>query len=290
MDEVAQVRRAFADELAARFKLTHAPVLDAVASVPRERFVGPPPWRLMDVAKGETEDTSDPARLYRNVVVPLDADKRLNNGEPGLWATLFERVKPKAGERAIHVGAGTGYFTAWLAQMVGPAGRVTGIEHEPPLAERARANLADWPNAELLCGDGMALARGPADIVVASCGVDHVPLAWVRLLNDGGRMMIPLTVTMESWAGGGSGVNLMVTRRGEAFAAELVGGVGIYSCMSGRTPEAGARLKTAIDGLRADAEAKRPPRRVASLVLGDGVGGDDTWLAGDGWRLSTAPP
>jgi hypothetical protein len=29
---------------------------------------------------------------------------------------------------------------------------------------------------------------------------------------------------------------------------------------------------------------------VASLVLGDGAGGDDTWLAGDGWRLSTAPP
>ena len=186
------------------------------------------------------------------------------------------------------MGAGTGYYSALIAEMVAP-GAVTAIEFEPDLAAKARANLAPWPNVEVLAGDGMALAEGAADLIVASCGVDQVPVRWVRLLNDGGRLLVPLTTTMDDWPGGGWGANLLVTRRGERFAAEFTGGVGIYHCMSGRSSEAGARLKAAFDGLRADAEAKRPPRRVASLRLDDRP--DETcWVSGEGWWLSTAEP
>ena len=75
----------------------------------------------------------------------------------------------------------------------------------------------------------MALARGPADVIVASCGLDHVPLRWVRLLNDGGRLMIPLTTTLDEWPGGGSGREPDGDAPGRRFAAELIGGVGIYT-------------------------------------------------------------
>jgi protein-L-isoaspartate(D-aspartate) O-methyltransferase len=285
------LRQAYADELTELAAITHAPLRRAFASVPRERFVGPGPWQTFTA--GLTPDVTpddDPAHLYRNVLVTLDAEKRLNNGEPRFWAVMFERLKPAAGERAIHVGAGTGYYTAMLAEMVGPQGRVTGIEYEPELAAKARANLAPWPNARLLAGDGMALAEGPADLIVASCGVDQVPVRWVRLLNDGGRLLVPLTAPMDEWAGGGWGANLLVTRLGERFAAALVGGVGIYHCMSGRTEAAGAKLRAALDRVRADVAAKRPPQRVASLRLDDGPEDDSCWLSGDGWRLSTAPP
>lgn len=289
-ERLQRLRQAYADELAAAAPITYAPLSRAFATVPREAFLGPGPWHTFTAGlkPGVTPD-ADPAHVYQNVLVTIDAGKRLNNGEPRFWAMLFERLQPAAGERAIHVGSGTGYYTALIAEMVGPEGRVCAIEYEPDLAEKARANLAPWTNVELLAGDGMALAKGAADVVVASCGLDQVPLDWVRLLNDGGRLMIPLTTTMDEWDGGGWGANLLVTRRGAAYAAEFVGGVGIYHCMSGRTEAASDRLKAAFERVRADAKADRPPRRVASLRLGQAED-EATWLAGDGWQLSTAPP
>jgi protein-L-isoaspartate(D-aspartate) O-methyltransferase len=292
MDEerLQRLRQTYADELTQFAPITYAPVREAFATVPRERFVGPGPWTTFSAGlQSALTPDDDPAHLYRNVLVSLDATKKLNNGEPRFWAVLFEGLRPSPGERAIHVGAGTGYYTALIAEMVGPRGSVTGIEFEPDLAAKARDNLAPWPNVELLAGDGMALAQGPADVIVASCGLDQVPLRWVRLLNDGGRLLIPLTTTMDDWPGGGWGANLLVTRQGERFAAEFVGSVGIYHCMSGRTEAAGAALKAAFEGLRADAVAKQPARRVASLRL-TGEPDDSCWLAGDGWWLSTSPP
>jgi protein-L-isoaspartate(D-aspartate) O-methyltransferase len=292
MDEarLQRLRQAYADELTQLAPISYAPLQTAFATVPRERFVGPGPWTTFSAGlQSALTPDDDPAHIYRNVLVSLDAAKKLNNGEPKFWAVLFERLRPAAGERAIHVGAGTGYYTAIIAEMVGPEGRVTGIEFEPDLAAKARDNLAPWPNAALLAGDGMALAQGAADVIVASCGLDQVPLRWIRMLNDGGRLLIPLTTTMDEWPGGGWGVNLMVTRHGERFAAEFVGTVGIYHCMSGRTEAAGAALKAAFEGLRADVVAGRPLRRVSSLRL-SGAPDGSCWLAGEGWWLSTASP
>ena len=175
MDErLTRLRRAYAEEIAGLARLTYAPAIEALAAVPRERFLGPGPWRTGMASDAMTPD-ADPAHVYKNVLVSLVPEKRLNNGEPSYWAFAFDAIRPVAGERAIHVGAGTGYYTALLAEMVGPRGSVTAIEYEPDLAEKARANLAPWLNVEVLAGDGMALARGAADVVMASCGVDQVP-------------------------------------------------------------------------------------------------------------------
>jgi protein-L-isoaspartate(D-aspartate) O-methyltransferase len=46
------------------------------------------------------------------------------------------------GDHVVHVGAGTGYYSAILAEMVGRTGRVTAIEIDPLLAARAKENLA----------------------------------------------------------------------------------------------------------------------------------------------------
>src|SRR5580698_1089870 len=118
---IARLRQAYADELARITPITYPPVAAAFAAVPRERFVGPGPWSIFGpgLEPSQTPD-GDPAHIYRNVLVSLDAAKRLNNGEPRFWALLFERLKPAAGERAIHVGAGTGYYSALIAEMVAP--------------------------------------------------------------------------------------------------------------------------------------------------------------------------
>jgi protein-L-isoaspartate(D-aspartate) O-methyltransferase len=108
-DRLAGLRLAYAEELRGLAQVTHAPVIEAFAAVPRERFLGPGPWRVPSATGGDalTPD-DDPAHIYKNVLVSLDRDKRLNNGEPGYWAYAFEAIRPAPGERAINVGAGIG--------------------------------------------------------------------------------------------------------------------------------------------------------------------------------------
>ena len=48
--------------------------------------------------------------------------------EPSLWALLYDRVGLKKGDEVIHVGASAGYYSAILAELVGPDGRVTAIQ------------------------------------------------------------------------------------------------------------------------------------------------------------------
>ena len=279
------VRRRYAEHVCALAESDRPELLNAFAAVPRERFAGPGPWTIISgTLQRETTPDADPRHLYRNVLIALDEAKQLNNGQPQFWATLFDRLAPQPGERAIHVGAGGGYYTAILAELVAWNGWVTGIEYEPELAAAAARNLADRPNVELLAGDAHALVEGPADIIVASCGFDAIPLTWVRLLNDGGRLMIPLTVG-SSMRGIGAGAVLLVTRRGAAFDAEFVSGTFIYHDAAGRSEPAGQRLIAAFG--YSSGQAPSMPR-IASLRLG-GAPDDTCWLAGDGWWLSTAP-
>jgi protein-L-isoaspartate(D-aspartate) O-methyltransferase len=284
-DPLADLRRRYAEEIFVLAGATHEPIRNAYAKVPRERFCGPGPWTVWDAAAAPrpTPD-ADPAHLYANVLVSLDAAKSLNNGEPRFWAWLFERLKPMPGERILHVGAGTGYYTAILAEMAGPAGSVTGIEYEPELAERARAGLGDRHNVQVLQGDARTLASGRADIIVASCGFDAVPVRWVRMLKDGGRLLIPLTAG-SPWPGIGGGAMLLVTHRGGTYEATFAGAVMIYHDMSGRTPEATGRLAQAL-GFQ-PGQPWTPPQ-ISSLRL-EGKPDDTCWLAGEGWWISTAP-
>jgi protein-L-isoaspartate(D-aspartate) O-methyltransferase len=284
-EPLAAVRRRYAEHVCALAESDWPALLGAFAVVPRERFVGPGPWTIIGAGlMRETTPDADPRHLYRNVLVALDDAKGLNNGQPQFWATLFARLQPRAGERAVHVGAGGGYYSAILAELVEWNGWVTAIEYEPELAAAAARALSDRPNVEVLAGDAHALLTGPADIIVASCGFDAIPVPWVRALNDGGRLMLPLTAG-SPLPGIGAGGVLLVTRRGQAFEAAFVSGTMIYHDRAGRSDAAGERLQAAF-GPRNLWTGGLPP--VASLRL-DTTPDDTCWLAGDGWWLSTAP-
>src|ERR1700723_2454565 len=57
-------------------------------------------------------------------------------------------------ERVVHLGCGMGYYSAVLAELVGPTGEISAIEIDEPLAERARAALAPWSQVTVINGDG----------------------------------------------------------------------------------------------------------------------------------------
>jgi protein-L-isoaspartate(D-aspartate) O-methyltransferase len=284
-DPLGQVRRAYADDLAATAGISGA-LREAFAAVPRERFVGPGPWALSgadaDVDEPVTPD-ADPRRLYRNVRVAGPAGS--GNGEPWFWAWAIERLALQPGGRVVHVGAGGGYISAIIAEVVGPAGHVTAVEIDPQTAARAAAALADRPNVEVICGDVHQLDLGPVDAIIAGCGFDAVPLAWVMSLNDGGRLFFPLTMDSD-FVDVGAGAMLLVTRRGALFDAGLFGSLLVENDKTGRTPRATRRLTSAYPKAK-PGQIWQPPE-IASLRL-RGFRGYSCWLWGEGWWLSTKP-
>src|SRR5215469_18257665 len=102
MKELAGVRRAFAEGLRTKQKIRTETLVSAFATVPRELFVGPPPWSIWDpetappVVDGkipyEVAAGDDPSPLYRDVLVALDVARQLNNGQPSLWAIVYDRA------------------------------------------------------------------------------------------------------------------------------------------------------------------------------------------------------
>jgi len=277
MTDLETVRAWYAEELRYVAAVKSSAVVRAFASVPRERFLGPGPWLICTGAAPDkywsTED-ADPAHVYHNVVIGMLPEKGLNNGQPGLWALLFDRLDLAPGKRVLHLGCGTGYYSAILAEIVGPSGRVTAVDCEEGLVARAVDGLRSWPQASAVAADGATFVPEATDIIVASAGATHPLPQWLDALPPGGQLLLPLTGE-RGW-----GQTLLIARRpdGESFAARFVSYVGIYHFAGVRDAEAARQLDHALK--RGDTPTVKSLRREAHAE-------DETcWLHGQGWCLS----
>ena len=100
--DIEQARRWFAEELRHTAHVRSPAVVDAFATVPREHFAGPGPWRVLSPLGGPdywTTDDADPRRLCHDLLVAIDETRRLNNGQPSLWAALFDQLGLATGDR-----------------------------------------------------------------------------------------------------------------------------------------------------------------------------------------------
>jgi len=281
MDDTMAARRWYAEDLRCKTPvLRNLQVIDAFAAVPRENFVGPGPWRIVPhpFEPFVTPD-GDPRWLYHDVLVSIDASRNLNNGQPSFWARNLEQLDIVRGERVLQIGAGTGYYSAVIAEIVGPTGHVTAVEIDPELAVQARANLAGWPQIDVMSGDGRAIDAGTFDVVLVFAGSTHPAPQWLTCLAEGGRLLMPLT--SDSWWG----FLLRVIQRGNDFAAASIGGVSIYPCIGGRDEDAGKRLQAALKGLGPD---KVP---IHALHIGDPAADDAArvWYQAPGIWLEREP-
>jgi protein-L-isoaspartate(D-aspartate) O-methyltransferase len=252
-------------------------VVNAFATVPREQFVGPGPWRIkspMDLAEYWTTDDHDPSHVYHDILIALDESRGINNGQPSLWAYLFDHLDLMPGEHVLHLGCGTGYYTAIAAELVGSAGRVTAVEIDATLAQRARAALADWPQVRLIQADGARTSFEPVDAIVASAGATHPQPSWLEALRPGGRLLFPMTTLRD-----GPGAMLLVKRCTEdGFAACFLCRAGFIDLQGARDPATSRRLAAAL---------RRDRGTAVKSLRRDTHGKDETcWLHGEGWCLS----
>lgn len=250
MQDLDTYRRFYAEELQAVCRLRSRALVDAFARVPRERFLGPGPWqiRALDLinpgAGGyyATED-DDPRRIYHNIAVAIDPSRDLNNGHPGTLATWIESLGIRTGDRVVHVGAGTGYYTAIMAETCGPSGSVLAFEADAQLAERAAENLQGWSNVLVSHGDGTELA-GAADAIFVNAGVTYAHPAWLdALASGGGRLLLPVTAAFGTL---GKGFVVRIERNRDRYAARASSMVMIYNCSIAREESMGAAIGKAM--------------------------------------------
>jgi protein-L-isoaspartate(D-aspartate) O-methyltransferase len=259
-------RKFYARLIAAQSRAADPRIEQVFASVPREAFLGPGPWTVL-AGDGRIETpTADPAYIYQNVLVVLDAEKGINNGEPLLHAMWLGKVEPKPGEHATHIGAGAGYYTALLSKLVEPGGSVTAFELEAGLAARAEANLARYGNIEVIHGDAVANPLPPSDVIYVNAGVVAPPAAWLKALKPGGRMIFPWRPSQTV------GLAVLVTRMGNCLACLPFMGSWFIPCVGASIADAGARIPTRERAARTRSiwlREDKAPDRTATAVFGD---------------------
>lgn len=280
MDEIAVARLAFAESLRRRVPLRSGSLVAAFASVARERFVGPGPWRIKDpseVADYWSLASADPRALYHDVLVALDRARGINNGQPSLWALVFDHLEIRPGMAIVHLGCGTGYYTAILSELAGPDATILAVEIEPDLVDRARQALEPWTGVRVVQADGAHMDLPRCDLVVVSAGATHPLARWLDALKPGGQLLFPMTSAR------GPGGMLLVTRR------EAGGHAASFLCGAAFIPFLGARDERIGDRLgRALATDRGTPVR---SLRRDRHDEDQTcWLHGDGWCLSRLEP
>jgi protein-L-isoaspartate(D-aspartate) O-methyltransferase len=254
----------------ARLMASHAgspdPRLEEVfAEVPREAFLGPGPWTIIAGNGKVTTPNADPAHVYQNVLVALDPDKGINNGEPFLHAMWIGKLAPKPGEAVSHIGAGTGYYTAVLARLVSPGGTVTAFELEKKLAIRARQNLEAYGNVKVVHGDAVTAPLPPSDIIYVNAAVAAPPARWLKALLPGGRMIFPWRPAERV------PLAVLVTRTEKGFACDPFMRSWFIPCVGASAAPAAAKVPTLGQAARSRSiwlTRDKAPDRTAIAVFG----------------------
>jgi protein-L-isoaspartate(D-aspartate) O-methyltransferase len=122
---------------------------------------------------------------------------------------MTQALEPRATDRVLEIGTGSGYQAAVLGELVA---EVYTVEIVESLARRAKDDLRrlGYKNVKVRAGDGYAgwPEAAPFDAVIVTCAPESVPRPLVEQLREGGRMIIP--VGRE----GGEQVLYLLTKRG----------------------------------------------------------------------------
>lgn len=253
---------------------TEQNLIEAFASTPREKFVGAGPWQIFTRVGYIQTPSDDPALLYQDITVALKSEEQINNGQPTLHAVCLAVLGVKEGEVVVHIGAGTGYYSALLAKLTGPTGCVFACEIDQDLAERATKNLAEYSNITVHHRSGAEGEFPTCDIVYVSAGATAPLAVWLDSLRTGGRLLFPLTP-----AQGGGGMLLVTRTATSRFASQFVCGAMFIPCVGARDDETAQKLSDAFK--RGDMGNVRSLRRDTSPDA-------SCWCSGRGWWLSTS--
>jgi len=150
-------------------------VLAAMLGVPRHAFV---------------RAQSDPF-AYEDRALGIGAGQTIS--QPYMVARACELAELGPGDRALEIGAGSGYQAAVMAQL---CARVVAVELLPELAASAARVLNELAirNVRVVRGDGTrgCPEEAPYSAIVVAAGAPEVPTALLDQLAPGGRLVMPI--------------------------------------------------------------------------------------------------
>ncbi|KAK9479300.1 protein-L-isoaspartate O-methyltransferase [Lipomyces japonicus] len=163
--------------------ITTTRVRDAMASVDRAHFAPHMPYKDAPIALGCGTTISAP-HMHAMALSALD-----------------DYLKP--GAHALDIGSGSGYLVAVMAKLVGPAGRVVGVEHIKQLNDAGEQRfknampdgneLINRGNVEFVCADGRLGKPGEEfDAIHVGAAINVVPDELLAQLKAPGKMFIPV--------------------------------------------------------------------------------------------------
>ncbi len=150
-------------------------VLEAMRSVPRERFVPP---ELHEFA-------------FEDRALPIAEDQTIS--QPFMVGSMTARLQVQPTDRVLEIGTGSGYQTAILSRL---AHEIVTIERIGVLQSSAGSILESLnvKNVHFHVGDGTAgwPPMAPYDGIIVTAGAPDVPQPLIDQLADGGRLVVPV--------------------------------------------------------------------------------------------------
>lgn len=150
-------------------------VLEAMASVPRHRFV-PPEYQQSAYSDG-----------------PLPIGEGQTISQPYIVAYMTQLLELEPDDRVLEIGTGSGYQAAVLGQI---AGKVYSVERVQSLAERARQQLDElgYDNVHVVQRDGSGglPEHAPYDAIIVTAAAPDAPNPLKEQLAEGGRLVVPV--------------------------------------------------------------------------------------------------
>ncbi len=165
----------------ARNILTDKRIINAFSTISRHEFL---------------PETKQPFAA-EDIALPIGHNQTIS--QPRTVAFMLELLQPKKGQKILDVGAGSGWTTALLSRIVGPEGRVYGLEIIPELAQKADETIkkildkkTDAPARVLVTDGGWGYPEeAPFDRILVSASVEEIPETLIEQLKNGGIMVIP---------------------------------------------------------------------------------------------------
>ncbi|WP_226899826.1 methyltransferase, FxLD system [Nonomuraea phyllanthi] len=184
VQDASALRAAMVRELREQGAIQSERVAAAIATVPRHLFT-----------PGETLETAYAANTAPIVKADANGMTLSSVSAAHLQATMLEQAEIEPGMRVLEVGSG-GYNAALLAELVGESGRVTTVDIDPDIVERAGTFLreAGYDHVHVVLADaeqGLAMSA-PYDRIIITAGSWDIPPAWIEQLTDTGRIVVPL--------------------------------------------------------------------------------------------------
>ncbi len=155
--------------------IRHKATREAMRKVPRHQFVG----------------SRQEAYAYEDRPLPIGYGQTIS--QPYIVAYMTEVLDPAPHHRALEVGAGSGYQSAVLAEIVD---RVYCLEIVPKLAASAKDRLETLGYKNIQCREGDGYfgweEAAPFDLIIVTAVAEHIPPPLIDQLRVGGRMIIPV--------------------------------------------------------------------------------------------------